>query len=126
MINLTLGQSQYVYLTVQESLTLSSPNYLFRFVQRTTNEEIKFVKKSSDDVSLYKDRYSKFLFDVDQLFCGEIGEYYYYIYEQASASNLEIENTGKLLETGIMRLNPATEDVFTFTRYQTNNIFTTK
>lgn len=126
MINLTLGQSQYVYLTVQESLTLSSPNYLFRFVQRTTNEEIKFVKKSSDDVSLYKDRYSKFLFDVDQLFCGEIGEYYYYIYEQASASNLEIENTGKLLETGIMRLNPATDDVFTFTKYQTNNIFTTK
>lgn len=126
MINLTLGQSQYVYLTVQESLTLSSPNYLFRFVQRTTNEEIKFVKKSSDDVSLYKDRYSKFLFDVDQLFCGEIGEYYYYIYEQASASNLEIENTGKLLETGIMRLNPATEDVFSFTKYQTSNIFTTK
>jgi len=126
VINLTLGQSQYVYLTVQESLTLSSPNYLFRFVQRTTNEEIKFVKKSSDDVSLYKDRYSKFLFDVDQLFCGEIGEYYYYIYEQASASNLEIENTGKLLETGIMRLNPATEDVFSFTKYQTSNIFTTK
>lgn len=126
MINLTIGQSQYVYLTVQESLTLSSPNYLFRFVQRTTNEEIKFVKKSSDDVSLYKERYSKFLFDVDQLFCGEIGEYYYYIYEQASASNLEIENTGKLLETGIMRLNPATDDVFTFTKYQTNNIFTTK
>lgn len=84
------------------------------------------MKKSSDDVSLYKERYSKFLFDVDQLFYGEIGEYYYYIYEQASASNLEIENTGKLLETGIMRLNPATEDVFTFTKYQTNNIFTTK
>lgn len=84
------------------------------------------MKKSSDDVSLYKERYSKFLFDVDQLFCGEIGEYYYYIYEQASASNLEIENTGKLLETGIMRLNPATDDVFTFTKYQTNNIFTTK
>ena len=127
VINLTLGQTQYVYLTVKENLTTPSLNYLFRFVQRTTNAEIKFVKLNGDDVSSYKDRYSKFQFNVTALFgSGEIGEYYYYIYEQASTTNTNLANTGKLLEQGIMRLNPAANDVFSFTGYQTNNIFTAK
>lgn len=126
MINLTLGTTANVYLTLTEKQTLTSPNYLFRFVQRTTNEEIKFVKKYTDDTSPYKDRYNLFSFDVDQLFCGEVGEYHYYVYEQASAYNLELDSTGKLLEEGIMRLNQAPEDTYSFTTYNTDNTFITR
>lgn len=126
VINLTLGTIANVYLTLTEKETLTSPNYLFRFVQRTTNDEIKFVKKSSDDLSQYKERYNLFSFDVDQLFCGMIGEYHYYVYEQASASNIEVDLTGNLLEEGIMRLNEDPEDTYSFTTYNPDNTFITR
>jgi len=127
MMNLTVGATLFVYLTLKEVQTLASPNYLFRFVQRTTNGEVKFVKLNNTDVSAYKDRISKFEFVVNTLFpSAEIGEYYYYIYEQASTTNTNIANTGKLLETGMMRINPAAGDVYSYTKYQTNNVFVTK
>ena len=126
MLNLTIGETTYIYLTLRESITLTSPNYLMRFVQRTTNDEAAFVLRSSDDVSPYPERYQKFLVDVDQRFCGQIGEYQYYIYEQASQSNLDPDLAGALLEQGLARLNPAADDVYAFTAYQTANIYTTK
>lgn len=127
MMNLQVGATQFVYVTLKETQTLTSPNYLFRFVQRTTNAEVKFVKLNNTDVSAYKDRTSKFQFVVNTLFpSAEIGEYYYYIYEQASTTNTNIANTGKLLETGMMLMNPAAADVYGFTKYQTNNVFVTK
>lgn len=126
MVNLTLGTVLDVYLTLTEKQTLTAPNYLFRFVQRTTNEEITFVKSNGSDTSTAKDRYNRFIFDVDQLFCGMVGEYHYYVYEQASASNTEVSLTGNLLETGMMRLNEPTENVYTFTAYETDNSFVTR
>jgi hypothetical protein len=126
MVNLTLGTVVNVNLTLTEKVTLSSPNYLFRFVQRTTNEEILFVKTSADDTSNYKERVNTFSFDVDQLFCGKVGEYHYYVYEQASSSNTELELTGALLEQGIMRLNEDPEDSYKFTTYTTSNTFVTR
>ena len=126
VINLTLGTIANVYLTLTEKETLTSPNYLFRFVQRTSNDEIKFVKKSSDDLSQYKERYNLFSFDVDQLFCGQVGEYHYYVYEQASASNIEVDLTGNLLEDGMMRLNQDPDDTYSFTTYNPDNTFITR
>ena len=126
MLNIQLGQTQFIYLTLRETETLSSPNYLARFVQRTTNAETLFVLRRTDDVSPYPARYQKFSIDVDQKFCGEVGEYMYFIYEQASASNVVLDLTGKLLEQGLCRLEPASDDVYTFTAYQTSNEFTTK
>lgn len=126
MINLTAGTTANVYLTLREKATLSSPNYLFLFTQRTTNRVVAFVKKSSDDVSPHPERYNLFLFDVDQLFCGEIGEYHYRIHEQASGSNLDPENAGKLLESGMARLNEDPEDRYAFETYQTDNEYITR
>jgi len=126
MLNLQLGTTPYIYLTLRESETLTSPNYLMRFVQRTTNAEVRFVLRSSADVSAYPERYQKFLIDVDQRFCGYVGEYHYFIYEQASATNLEPESAGKMLEQGIARVTPAAGDAYTFTAYQTDNEYTTK
>ncbi len=115
-----------VLLPLKDSEMLTSPNYLFRFVQRTTNEEITFVKTSSDDTSSYPDRYRKFSFDVDQLFCGMIGEYYFYIYEQASASNTDYTAAGNLLTFGVASLVEADGDTYEVTHYNTDNTFITR
>lgn len=125
MINLTTGTTVNIRVTLTERTTIASPSYLFRFVQRTTNEEIRFVKTSASDLSAYPARYNEFAIDVDQLFCGMIGEYQYYIYEQAGAANVELDETGALIEQGLARLNEPADEQFTFTAYAPNNTYIT-
>ncbi len=123
---LKLGTVVDVLLPLKDSETLASPDYLFRFVQRTTNDEIAFVKTSAQDTSAYPDRYRKFSFDVDQLFCGMIGEYYYYVYEQMSSSNLDYTAAGSLLTFGVASLVEADGDTYEVTHYNTDNTFITR
>lgn len=123
---LKLGTVVDVLLPLKDSETLASPDYLFRFLQRTTNEEIAFVKTSAQDTSAYPDRYRKFSFDVDQLFCGMIGEYYYYVYEQMSSSNLDYTAAGNLLTFGVASLVEADGDTYEVTHYNTDNTFITR
>ena len=126
MMYLKLGTVVDVLIPLKDAETLISPNYLFRFVQRTTNVEITFVKTSSDDTSAYPDRYRKFSFDVDQLFCGMIGEYYFYVYEQASASNTDYTAAASLLTFGVASLVEADGDTYEVTHYNTDNTFITR
>ena len=118
MIQLTKGVTQFIYLTLTEKETLTNPNYLFVFKNRSTNTEVKFVLLNAADVSLFKERYNKFSIKVDKYFSSKPrGQYIYSVYEQASTSNQD--TTGlTLLESGIMVLNDA-ENVFT--EYQTND-----
>ena len=125
MINLTTGTITNVRVTLTERTTIPSASYLFRFVQRATNREIRVVCRGTDDLSPYPSRYNLFAIDVDQIFCGIVGEYQYYIYEQASASNTELDLTGALIEQGLARLNAQADDQFTFKAYQPDNIYTT-
>jgi hypothetical protein len=126
MMYLKLGTVVDVLLPLKDAESLTSPNYLFRFVQRTTNEEITFVKTSSDDTSSYPDRYRKFSFDVGQLFCGMIGEYYFYVYEQSSASNTDYTAAGNLLTFGVASLIEADGNTYEVTHYNTDNTFITR
>jgi hypothetical protein len=125
MMILTTGTTAHIRVTLTERVTLAAPYYLFRFVQRTTNEEIRFVVPSSDDLSAFPARYNEFALDIDQIFCGEIGEYQYYIYQQTSAWNTELDNTGTLLEQGLARLETPTEDNFTFKAFAPENTYIT-
>ena len=120
MIQLSKEATQYIYLTLTEKQTIASPNYLFRFVNRSTNEELKFVLTNAKDLSLFKDRYNKFSIVTDKYFASKlIGQYTYYVYEQTSATNTDIE--GKvLLESGIMMLN---EIKTIYKSYQTDDKF---
>jgi hypothetical protein len=126
MMYLKLGTVVDVLLPLKDAETLASPDYLFRFVQRTTNEEITFVKTSGQDTSAYPDRYRKFSFNVDQLFCGMIGEYYFYVYEQMSSSNLDYTAAGSLLTFGVASLVEADGDTYEVTHYNTDNTFITR
>lgn len=112
VIVLTKGQIQNVYFTLTEKQTISAPNYLFVFEQRSTNTEVKFVLTNAKDLSSYKDRYNKFLLNVNQYFLSKLnGQYTYSVYQQTSATNTT--TTGlTLLESGIMMLKE-TEEVYT-------------
>ena len=122
MIYFTKGQTSEIILTLKEKQTLTAPNYLFRFVNRVTNVEVKFVLLNASDLSTYKDRYNKFSIVTNTYFVSSnVGEWEYFIYEQTSSSNTNPALATTLLETGIMRLSAATD--FDFTEYQTSNTF---
>jgi hypothetical protein len=120
MIQLTKGATEFIYLTLTEKETIPTPNYLFIFKNRSTNNEVKFVLLYAADVSQYKERYNKFSIKVDKYFSSKPrGQYSYSVYQQTSTSNTDITGL-TLLESGVMWLNE-TENVYT--EYQTNDTF---
>jgi hypothetical protein len=120
MIQLTKGATEFIYLTLTEKETIPTPNYLFVFKNRSTNNEVKFVLLYAADVSQYKERYNKFSIKVDKYFSSKPrGQYSYSVYQQTSTSNTDITGLTEL-ESGVMWLNES-ENVYT--EYQTNDTF---
>lgn len=113
MFRLGQNQSNTVYPTVSDSVTLTgTPVYfLFQFVSETTNDEVFFT---CPNVSTNIARYDQFNITVtagtQNLTAGTInlnpkGEYIYNIYEMYSQTNLDLSGTtGVILETGIVQL----------------------
>lgn len=125
MIQLKQGETQNIVLTLTEKQTLTAPNYLFRFVNRTTRDEVVFVLLNAADASIFKDRYNQFSIKVDKYFDDNgIGEWQYFVYEQASAYNTDYTKATGLLEEGIMKLSPA--EVFEYTTHQVDNTYITR
>jgi hypothetical protein len=122
MIYLRKGHTDEIIVTLTEKQTLSAPNYLFYFKQRSSNDLVKFVLLNAADISAHKERYNKFSINGVTHFASELaGEWEYMIYEQTSTTNLDPALATSLLETGIMRLSDT--DSFNFTEYSTNNTF---
>jgi len=107
MIVLEDGVANKVALTLTEKTTiLSDPYYLFRVVNDDTNTELIFT---ATDVSTNTNRYNEFLIEVnlspEDLLDGKIelttkGYYKYYIYEQVSPTNLDLNNVTGEVERG--------------------------
>jgi hypothetical protein len=106
MIRLNLG-SNVVVLTLSEKITISSPNFLFEFINNQT--QIKYYCISAD-LSLYPERYNKFTIVVKTTtpspLVGEIqiplgDEYTYNVYEQVSSTNLNPSGL-TVVENGLM------------------------
>jgi hypothetical protein len=120
MIQLTRGQTQFIYLTLTEKQLLTSPNYLFIFTNRSSNQQVKFVKLNNTDVSSYKDRYNKFQIVVNDYFSSSLnGQWDYQVYEQVSTSNTNPAGLN-MLESGIMMLN---QSATIFTEYTTTDTY---
>lgn len=120
MIQLTKGQTQYIYLTLTEKQLLVSPNYLFVFTNRGSNQQVKFVKLNNTDVSQYKDRYNKFSIVVNDYFGSSLnGQWDYQVYEQTSTTNTNPAGLN-LLESGVMMLN---QTATIFTEYTTTDTY---
>jgi hypothetical protein len=116
MIHLTKGQTENIVLTLTEKATLTSPNWLFIFKSRVTNETVSFVVLGNSDLSSYTDRFNSFNIVVNTNFATKTsGEYTYTIYEQASSSNTNPANATGIVEVGQMTLKDATD--FSFTSY---------
>ena len=106
MIRLNLG-SNVVVLTLSEKITISSPNFLFEFINNQT--QIKYYCIASD-TSLYPERYNKFNIIVKTTtpnpLVGEIkiplgDEYTYNVYEQSNNTNLDPSGLN-VVENGLM------------------------
>jgi len=122
MIYLTKGQTNSIILTLKEKQTLTNPNYLFVFTHRGSNIIRSFVLLQAANISAFKGRYDEFSIVTNTYFTNyDSGEWEYEIYEQASTSNTNPSLATSKLETGIMRLDEATD--FTYTKYQPNNTF---
>ena len=121
MIHLTKGQTNTIIMTLTEKQLLITPNYLFVFTNRSSNNIIKFVVLNTSDLSLYKDRYNEFTIVTNTSFSSALeGQYTYEVYEQASTSNLNPTGLNKL-ETGIMWLSGST---ITYNQYTTTDTYT--
>lgn len=105
------NSNNYLVFTLSEKVTLTNPYYLFSFKHQVEMNPINFI---AFDSSLYKDRYNKFLITdttgTTTLTSGivslsETGFYEYAIYEQTSSSNLDLNQTGNLLEIGMVKVN---------------------
>lgn len=121
MIQLTKGLTQNIILTLTEKATTASPIFLFVFTNRSSNEEIKFIKLNNQDISLYQERYDKFTIVVDDYFSNSLaGQYTYNVYQNSSTTNLN-PNGLVLLENGIMELidSPSIE----YKQHTTNDIY---
>jgi hypothetical protein len=113
MIHLKKGETSRIILTLSEMATLNSPNYLFVFQSRTSNDQVKFVILNSADQSNYKDRFNAFNIIVDDHFEDmNVGGWSYKVYEQVSTTNLDPALSTGLLETGQMTLSEATIEPF--------------
>jgi len=122
MIYLTKGQTNSIILTLKEKQTLTNPNYLFVFTHRGSNIIRSFVLLQAANISAFKERYDEFSIVTNTYFTNyDSGEWEYEIYEQASTTNTDPLLATSKLETGIMRLDEATD--FTYTKYQPNNTF---
>jgi hypothetical protein len=106
MVRLELG-SNVVVLTLSEKISISSPYYLFEFINNQT--QIKYYCISSD-LSLYPERYNKFTIVVKTTtpspLVGEIqiplgDEYTYNVYEQSNNTNLNPSGLN-VVENGLM------------------------
>jgi len=113
MILINRSETNEVFLTLTEKTTITSPTYLFEFVNDVTRESIIFI---AQDTSSYTDRYNKFIITetaTENLLIGNIsltetGFYSYRIFQQSSTTNLLIANTGAMVESGKLKVNGTT------------------
>lgn len=108
------NSSNELYLTVSERQTLSNPNYLFSFWSHSDKNTYNCIVPIMSSNSRY-DLFSLTENTTENLTGGTIhlytGLYSYSVYEQASATNLNLSSTGGLLERGLMIVSAATAQI---------------
>ena len=109
MILLQENTANIVVLTLTEKTTINAPTYLFRFVNKQTNQEYVCIQS---DTSVFKTRYNKFTITTQNTtpnpLLGQLkltlgDEYEYYMYAQVSTTNLDYKLSDEMVESGLMR-----------------------
>lgn len=102
--------------TLTEKATLSSPVYLFRFVNKITLQENTCI---AADASNYSYRFNRFSIEensTEDRTAGVLslpvkGEWTYYVYEQESSGNLDPAKASGVVETGCCKVTGAAGSV---------------
>lgn len=109
MNTITRGANNTLILTLTERVTLTGPYFLVRVESRRTKVVKRFILSSN--LSSDTTRYDKFTLTESTneiLTSGTVsltgGDWWYKVYEQTSASNLDENNATTLLEEGIFRV----------------------
>lgn len=117
MIYIKKNELNKVVLTLNESGTLSNPNYLFVF-QNEYNLSSVPVYFTTSDTSLFPERYN--LFSITESFTGSTtggtsvplslmaGQYRYDVYESTGSTISISATTGVIVETGRMVVDDLT------------------
>jgi hypothetical protein len=90
MLIYTKGTHSDTVVTLNEFKTLTAPYYLFVFTHVTLKTTVTKIVAAAADASSYPDRVNIFTFDSVALFASAAeGQYFYRVYEQASAVNTD-------------------------------------
>jgi hypothetical protein len=122
MLVITKGVQSDIMVTLQDSITLLNPYYLFVFTNVSTKEELKVIVNSADDKSNFPNRIN--VFEIDNTLFDDLqtGQYIYEVYEQLSSTNED--TTGlNLVENGRMILKAVGETTNYLTGYSPQTQF---
>lgn len=104
MIRIEYNTSQNIYISLNDKRLTTSDTYVFKFVNQVTFEEVTLTL---NDISLYKNRYSKFLINANAFLNKTKGFWNYYVTQTGSGN--EVIATGKmLLETNNLSIDGVT------------------
>jgi hypothetical protein len=114
--------------SLAEKTTLTAVYYLFEF---TNSQDDTILTFTATDISINKLRYNEFEIEEttnEDRLTGKItldllGSYTYKIYEQSSATNLEVANAGGLVEIGRIDVKGTVAEDETFTETRTIAVF---
>lgn len=101
--------SESIIVTLNEKVTIASPYFLFVFTCTSTKDVVTKIYSSAADTSPYPDRYNKFTIATVTVFANKPhGFWIYDVYEQSSSTNTNPDNA-TLIESGKLKLKPASE-----------------
>jgi len=114
--------------TLAEKTTLTPVYYLFEFINTQDDSILTFT---CTDISINKLRYNEFNIEettnqdrlTGKITLDLLGSYTYNIYEQSSSTNLEVANTGGLVESGRIDVKGTETTDSTFEETRTIGIF---
>jgi len=92
MIRIEYNSNQNIYIALTDKRLTSSDSYSFKFINQVTSEEVNLTL---NDISLYKNRFSKFLIQSNSFFGKTKGFWNYYVTQSGSGNT--IIATGKML-----------------------------
>ena len=95
MIRIEYNTNQNIYISLYDKKISVSNTYIFKFINQVTSEEVTLTL---NDISLHKERYSKFLISNTAFTNRTIGFWNYYV-TQAASGNTIIATGKMLLET---------------------------
>lgn len=110
MIRIEYNTNQNIFIALNDKRLTTSDTYVFKFVNQVTSEEVTLTL---NDISLYKNRYSKFLIQSSSFNNRTKGFWNYYV-TQVGSGNVVIATGKMILEAD----NLSNEDV---TRYEGYN-----